>query len=669
MNFDKFKSIDMPDINVNADADYLNKINSLPGSHPKRRIFAAIGTVAAAAAIVTVVALWALIGRGLRSDNIVSADSSITRGEDITVIPDTEIVYEIDKKMQNSFVSFYNSHNISLIPFFELGTVPSPNSLVEYIKVSYPVIAKDGVSELDAAEWLDNDFGYEELKQTATQDECVYKKAPCIANLGNGYKDAEPQLVYFMSNNGVSGLDDVIYTAEFKLNGKTFTLQYQGYERWQCNAFLSLTNKAADRYEEIGYNAKIPDTDVQMQDIEINDQIKKHFNDFCKKYSLDRMPLFDNTQKPSLYEMIIFAGSSDSEFYSKFSDMSKNKVYQNAFGRMLNEFSRRLFNVEYDIKDSFMPHHIVFAEDVINTELQIVSLKSGALSDGTKVFELTYTVNGTAHMLRYIANEFYNDPLLYLSCVPLDTPLKKDYADEKIFYAIYNELLSHPEIEDVSFGIRKIKKESDTLYSCGVYMQSICYISGIDNENAPTKLLGQLILKPASTINKLYIDCIDGEFTVALLQNRDISLDTMGTEGSRFPLEGYIPSSFDSIVFKACAATSIPLFESADTLTREQILGYAELLGKELNSARDKNKFAYEYFGIDAGFTDDMQITPQKLPQPTDYTLKEVIQYTTASEHNIYKVVYTANGEQYTLKYVRAITGIDVGYFISHTKG
>lgn len=68
MIFDKFKNIDMPDIDVEADMEYVEKLELIAKQKHKKPIFSVIGTVAASLVVVVCVAVWAIIGRGIRND-------------------------------------------------------------------------------------------------------------------------------------------------------------------------------------------------------------------------------------------------------------------------------------------------------------------------------------------------------------------------------------------------------------------------------------------------------------------------------------------------------------------------------------------------------------------------------------------------------------------------
>ncbi len=68
MNFDKFKQIDMPDVDVQPDPTYIKKLNSLP--QKRKSVAPVISTVCAAVVALVVFGLWVLVGNGIRADRV-----------------------------------------------------------------------------------------------------------------------------------------------------------------------------------------------------------------------------------------------------------------------------------------------------------------------------------------------------------------------------------------------------------------------------------------------------------------------------------------------------------------------------------------------------------------------------------------------------------------------
>lgn len=122
MNFDKFKKIDMPDVQVNPDLDYAKKLNDLPKTAQKGRALATLGTIAAAVVIVLAVSLWALIGRGIRG----------TADDPILQVPADESV-EITEQMQQDFETMFGKYSLHSFPTFERGTLPSKEALLAFL--------------------------------------------------------------------------------------------------------------------------------------------------------------------------------------------------------------------------------------------------------------------------------------------------------------------------------------------------------------------------------------------------------------------------------------------------------------------------------------------------------------------------------------------------------
>ena len=84
MIFDKFKNIDMPDIDVEADIEYVEKLELIAKQKHKKPIFSVIGTVAASLVVVVCVAVWAIIGRGIRMEKPTSTPADDSKAFDFS---------------------------------------------------------------------------------------------------------------------------------------------------------------------------------------------------------------------------------------------------------------------------------------------------------------------------------------------------------------------------------------------------------------------------------------------------------------------------------------------------------------------------------------------------------------------------------------------------------
>ncbi len=121
MNFDKFKNIDMPDVKVEPDSEYLEKINKLPYRAQSGRILSVVGTIAAAILIVLAVGLWAIIGRGVRGTNteLYAADGA-----------DINSAIELDASEWSASLIFWLKYDN--IPLFDKTQPPSVVEMLDF---------------------------------------------------------------------------------------------------------------------------------------------------------------------------------------------------------------------------------------------------------------------------------------------------------------------------------------------------------------------------------------------------------------------------------------------------------------------------------------------------------------------------------------------------------
>ncbi len=147
MKLNSLKNIKPKNIKIdNADSAYADYLYALPENKPKKHIWAAVGTIAAAVAIVAVVALWALIGRGLRGSEPIPAPPA-TEGQNV----------EITKELEQQFNLMAYKYVIFALPEFKRGEVPHQSDVIDYIYY-FQLPAKDDLV-VTAAEL--NDFAYD----------------------------------------------------------------------------------------------------------------------------------------------------------------------------------------------------------------------------------------------------------------------------------------------------------------------------------------------------------------------------------------------------------------------------------------------------------------------------------------------------------------------------
>lgn len=124
MNFDKFKKVLPKNAQIDSkDTEYLQHLNGL--KEPKQsNIWAMVGTVAAAVAIVSVVALWALIGRGIRGTQV---------PHEQLLYPAGEVSVELTDDMQQKFDMMYHNSRLFALPIFKEGESISQKAFSDYV--------------------------------------------------------------------------------------------------------------------------------------------------------------------------------------------------------------------------------------------------------------------------------------------------------------------------------------------------------------------------------------------------------------------------------------------------------------------------------------------------------------------------------------------------------
>ncbi len=131
MNFDKFKQIKPRSITAPSKSEgYSKELLSLKSRPTGAKTISIISSVAAAILIVTAVALWAIIGRGIQqsptpsgppSDSTQQQNYSLKRDESIT------------NSQRVSFFDMFAEYKINAMPVFDEGAVPDINDMGWYI--------------------------------------------------------------------------------------------------------------------------------------------------------------------------------------------------------------------------------------------------------------------------------------------------------------------------------------------------------------------------------------------------------------------------------------------------------------------------------------------------------------------------------------------------------
>ena len=138
MNFDKFKDIDMPDVQVNPDFEYVNKLNKLPKEPQKSKVLSIIGTIAAAVVIVAAVSVWALIGRGIRGTDKPTVSPPANYNNEKKEVILTDITEWYDQAHQQNLTDDLNGNK----PEPPLDAVPQTKEF-EFLGKKYNLNLKD----------------------------------------------------------------------------------------------------------------------------------------------------------------------------------------------------------------------------------------------------------------------------------------------------------------------------------------------------------------------------------------------------------------------------------------------------------------------------------------------------------------------------------------------
>lgn len=423
---------------------------------------------------------------------------------------------------------------------------------------------------------------------------------------------------------------------------------------------------------------KEPDTPTEPQPqpvaVTVTDEMKANFKHFNTKYALNYMPLFDEDQRPSIVEMMDYLSHTNEICFSKIGYSLSYGGTRIPTGEDLNFFSKTLFDVEYDVDEDFW---VSYVWQKLGEELppygELITLTELDLGDGTKQFEVTYSFDGTVRVLTYIGKQFYDagewnvpinsfDPLKFISCVEKDTPLKKDYIDEKIFYCIRDEVLGSEYITNSCVAIDRVTSLGGGSYSCRAELREIIYTDRQEAEYHPMHLLGQLPGINLGTIDALYFTYKDGVITRDTDQHITYSTTPRGDRGEFTEIND--PDHYKMILEKYCVG-DMPLFEDSSQLSKDALLEYAAYFDAPPESADELNKLIYSTFGFDPEFSGDISI--EKTDKHTDITPISMRIYGVDIGYNVFEIIYEKNSEQYVIKYINK-AGYCIGNILSNTK-
>ena len=255
MNFDKFRQIDMPDVDAQADPTYIKKLDGLPTK--RKSPMPVILTVSAAVFMLAVFGLWAIIGSAVREGRI---SEYIAEGADPESVQ-THDVKEIYYPHQFD-VAYYD-----MLPLFDED---NPPSFVELMSLNF-FGDDDGI------------FTQEELSQTAAMfgvtatlpdDKPHY--APSNAIYHEKYNVEIPIFLSIKSYDMQDG------------SGKNFIVTYEFKQKKYVLSYIAQdVGKKPDRY---------------ISNTPLGEKLEKEYYD-DKIYSAVRQEVFsdDNIKSASFY--------------------------------------------------------------------------------------------------------------------------------------------------------------------------------------------------------------------------------------------------------------------------------------------------------------------------------------------------------------------------------
>ena len=101
MKLDRFKELKPTEHQFDVtDSEYVKKLNTLSKRKNKTQVLSIVGTIAAAVAIVLVVGIWAIIGRGVRGNNVPATSPTdyveIELIDDVYISLINDVIYKYD---------------------------------------------------------------------------------------------------------------------------------------------------------------------------------------------------------------------------------------------------------------------------------------------------------------------------------------------------------------------------------------------------------------------------------------------------------------------------------------------------------------------------------------------------------------------------------------------
>ncbi len=165
MNFDKFRQIDMPDVDVKADLTYIKKLERLP--QKRKSIAPVLLSVGAAVLMLAVFGLWALIGGAIRNSGEYVA-------EPLDQIESETLTLEMTDELKAKLEALYAERLLVILPYFDENNPLTAEQIITFCYDSdSPYFADATLTCEEFSQFAKESFGY---NMTIPED-IVYENA------------------------------------------------------------------------------------------------------------------------------------------------------------------------------------------------------------------------------------------------------------------------------------------------------------------------------------------------------------------------------------------------------------------------------------------------------------------------------------------------------------
>jgi len=259
--------------------DYFKTLANLQEDKPKSRVLPIITTVAAAVAIVVIVAIWAIIGRGIRQGAVIVPADKYENVELYKQEVTPNLIHEIGAIIQNNRLDFF--------PAFDRENPLTQDQLIYLCEQTHYDLVEDLLLTKEEFEnFVYDTFGY---KATLKKD-IKY--------------DKPPSYIVCMEMEGATIMSySVSETFENGLKVAEVGLQYSNLlekVRWVLNSQNELEYIISIIHEEKIYP-------TPKRDKTITNEMRETYFDFVIDYRVDAMPEFSEGELPDSKNIKLYA--------------------------------------------------------------------------------------------------------------------------------------------------------------------------------------------------------------------------------------------------------------------------------------------------------------------------------------------------------------------------